>query len=95
VNTPAQKLAIINSFVEILDHNERFLENYRADFAKVAEWTPAMIHRLADKHRVKWDNDQHFMAMCRRLTGQAHLDKMDAAQLKAVAEALTDGMRNA
>jgi hypothetical protein len=57
------------------------------------EWKPATIHALADKFKVKWDNDPKFMEMCTRLTGKAHLDKMEASQLRTIAQAITMGMR--
>lgn len=44
------------------------------------------IHELAEKNRIAWDDDPVFMMICEQLTGKAHLDSMDSAELQMVQE---------
>lgn len=56
--------------------------------------SPAIIHRLADKKGIKWDNDSDFLSLCQKLTGVSHLDNMDQDQLKTVLNHLKTEIQN-
>lgn len=46
--------------------------------------TPQLIHQLADRKGIEWDNDADFMRLTQQLTGKRHLDDLDSAQLRKV-----------
>ena len=58
-----------------------------------ANWTPKLIHLLAESRGVPWDNDPSFLEYSERVTGVAHLDDMSSTQLEILAEALSQGRR--
>jgi len=43
-----------------------------------------MIHDLADRRGIAWDNEPSFLRMTEKLTGHKHLDDLDAEQLRQV-----------
>jgi hypothetical protein len=46
--------------------------------------TPNIIHKIADKYSIKWDNNKNFMDWTETLTGKRHLDDMDENELLKV-----------
>lgn len=46
--------------------------------------TKKMIHDLADRKGIPWDNEPSFLKLTKRLTGKEHLDDLDADQLQKV-----------
>jgi hypothetical protein len=54
--------------------------------------TPQHIHRLADKKGIVWDSGKpgsaRFIALCKRVTGKAHLDDMTQIELLRVSAAI-------
>jgi len=54
--------------------------------------TPKHIHRLADKKGIVWDSEKPgsvgFIALCKRVTGKAHLDDMTQRELLRVSAAI-------
>jgi len=46
--------------------------------------TKKMIHDLADRRGIAWDNEPSFLRMTEKLTGHKHLDDLDAEQLRQV-----------
>ena len=46
--------------------------------------TKKMIHDLADRRGIAWDNEPDFLRLTAKLTGHKHLDDLDAAQLRQV-----------
>jgi hypothetical protein len=52
--------------------------------------TPDAIHDLADRKKVKWDNDPKFLSLTKRLTGKQHLDDLDEKGLRTVYDYLSN-----
>jgi len=46
--------------------------------------TKKMIHDLANRRGIAWDNEPSFLRMTEKLTGHKHLDDLDAEQLRRV-----------
>ena len=46
--------------------------------------TKKMIHDLADRKGIPWDNEPSFLKLTKRLTGKEHLDDLNADQLQKV-----------
>ncbi|NCZ83780.1 MAG: hypothetical protein EBX64_11705 [Betaproteobacteria bacterium] len=46
--------------------------------------TKNMIHDLADRKGIPWDDEPSFLRMTKRLTGKEHLDDLDQEQLDKV-----------
>jgi predicted GNAT family acetyltransferase len=46
--------------------------------------TKPMIHRLADKLGIPWDNEPNFLKMTEKLTGKEHLDDLNQNELQIV-----------
>lgn len=46
--------------------------------------TKKMIHDLADRKGIPWDNEPSFLKLTKQLTGKEHLDDLDADQLQKV-----------
>lgn len=51
--------------------------------------TKDMIHNLADRLKIRWDNEPSFLKMTERVTGKKHLDDLTQQQLKAVYDHLS------
>jgi hypothetical protein len=43
-----------------------------------------MIHDLADRKGIPWDNEPSFLKLTKQLTGKEHLDDLNADQLQKV-----------
>ena len=50
--------------------------------------TPSIIHKLADRKGIKWDNEPSFLKLTKRLTGKEHLDDLDQTELQKVKQNL-------
>jgi Domain of unknown function (DUF6321)/ParB-like nuclease domain len=46
--------------------------------------TPDVIHKLADRKGVKWDDEPSFLRLTKRLTGKEHLDDLNQTELVKV-----------
>jgi hypothetical protein len=46
--------------------------------------TKKMIHDLADRKGIPWDNEPSFLKLTKQLTGKEHLDDLNADQLQKV-----------
>jgi Domain of unknown function (DUF6321) len=50
--------------------------------------TPDVIHKLADRKGVKWDDEPSFLRLTKRLTGKEHLDDLNQDELVKVRDHL-------
>lgn len=57
---------------------------YDINFNYMKKLTPNVIHKVADKMSIKWDNNPKFMQWTEKITGKRHLDDMSSGELMKV-----------
>ena len=65
----------IEEMAELIQLGEQYIANLSENI------TPKDIHKLADKKKVKWDNEPSFLKLTKQLTGKEHLDDLDQNEL--------------
>lgn len=67
------------------DLNKQFKQQEINDrLSGLLDVRPEHVHKLATERGIKWDNDPEFMKMSKSLTGKAHLDDMNSAELRKI-----------
>jgi len=89
--TGGKTTAINQKEIELYKEYRKKREQIQQGFTSqgVAEGlTPSIIHKLADRKGIKWDNEPSFLKLTKRLTGKEHLDDLDQTELQKVKQHL-------
>ena len=58
------------------------------DYDKYNPITPEDVHAVADKAKIKWDNNASFMKLSKKVTGKEHIDDMSASERLSLIRAI-------
>ncbi len=93
----ARELILMNPEIS----NEEVLEIMKEDLLeskasldiikKFGSLSKEVVHAIADKAGIDWDDNENFLQFSKQLTGKEHLDDMDKSELRVIIDAIKSG----